>query len=134
MSKVFTIEEANRTLPLVRRIVSDIVSTHRELLTRAEAYRGLAVTDKSGTELRHLESELRDLTGQVNEYIAELTQIGVQFKGFEGGLVDFHGVLDGRPVLLCWKLGEDSVEWWHEMDAGYAGRQRLPSHLIEQSN
>lgn len=134
MSKVFTIEEANRTLPLVRRIVRDIVSTHSELLARAEAYRGLAVTDRSGTERRHLESELRELTERVNEYIEELTQIGAQFKGFEGGLVDFNGVLDGRPVLLCWKLGEDSVEWWHEIDAGFAGRQRLPSHLTEQSN
>lgn len=134
MSKVFTIEEANRTLPLVRRIVRDIVSTHSELLARAEAYRGLAVTDRSGTERRHLESELRELTERVNEYIEELTQIGAQFKGFEGGLVDFNGVLDGRPVLLCWKLGEDSVEWWHEIDAGFAGRQRLPSHLTERSN
>jgi hypothetical protein len=131
MPKYFTVEEANRTLPLVRRVVSDIVSAHRQLVDLAEEYRALAVDAESSTIRRvEIERELSDLSESVNTFIDELTDIGVLFKGFESGLVDFYATLDGRPVFLCWKLGEDSVEWFHELDAGYLGRQRLPSHLL----
>lgn len=131
MTRYFTVEEANRTLPLVRRVVSDIVSTHRRLMERAEEYRALAA-EGEGRVLRRdeIERELRELTGAVNAFIEELNDIGVLFKGFEHGLVDYHASLDGRPVFLCWKLGEPSVEWYHELDAGYRGRQRLPDHLL----
>jgi hypothetical protein len=132
MPKYFTVEEANRTLPLVRRIVGDIMSTHANLLKRAEEYRVL----KSGSEAnavrrRELEQELRQLTDTVNAFVDELADIGAQFKGFDGGLVDFFSILDGRPVFLCWKMGEGSIEWYHELDAGYRGRQRLPAHLSQ---
>jgi hypothetical protein len=131
MAKYFTVEEANRTLPLVRRVVSDIVSTHRQLVALAEEYRGLSAdTSVSPARRVEIERELSDLSQAVNAFLEELTDIGVLFKGFEGGLVDFCATLDGRPVFLCWKLGEESVEWFHELDAGYLGRQRLPSHLL----
>jgi hypothetical protein len=129
--KHYTVDEANRTLPLVRRIVGDIVSAHRMLLERIDEYR----THDPKAEMlaprrRQLEGEMQDLTDRANEYVAELEEIGVVFKGFEDGLVDFHGMLDGRSIFLCWKLGEPSVEWWHEVDAGFAGRRRLPAHLL----
>ena len=131
MPKYFTVEEANRTLPLVRRVVSDIVSTHRRLMERAEEYRALAVeADAHVVRRDEVERELRELTGAVNSFVGELTDIGVLFKGFENGLVDFYATLDGRPVFLCWKLGEASIEWFHEVSAGYQGRQRLAEHLL----
>lgn len=131
MPKYFTVEEANRTLPLVRRVVGDIVSTHRRLVGLAEEYRRVAVEpDVSPVRRVQIERELRELSESVNAFLSELTDIGVLFKGFEGGLVDFCATLDGRPVFLCWKLGEESVEWFHELDAGYLGRQRIPSHLL----
>lgn len=132
MTKYFTVEEANRTLPLVRRVVSDIVSTHRRLMERAEEYRALEAEGESRVVRRdEIERELRELTGAVNAFIAELTDLGVFFKGFENGLVDYYATLDGRPVFLCWKLGEASIEWYHELNAGYQGRQRLPEHLLD---
>lgn len=132
MPKYFTIQEANRTLPLVRRVVSDIVSTHRRLVDLAEEYRALAANmDVSAVRRVEIERELSDLSESVNTFIGELADIGVLFKGFENGLVDFYARLDGRPIFLCWKLGEDTVEWFHELDAGYLGRQRLPSHLLD---
>lgn len=132
MPKYFTIQEANRTLPLVRRVVSDIVSTHRRLVDLAEEYRALAANmDVSAVRRVEIERELSDLSESVNTFIGELADIGVLFKGFENGLVDFYARLDGRPIFLCWKLGEDTVEWFHELDAGYSGRQRLPSHLLD---
>jgi hypothetical protein len=131
MTKYFTVEEANRTLPLVRRVVSDIVSTHRRLMEQAEEYRALAAEGEARVVRREeIEQELRELTSAVNAFIEELTDIGVLFKGFENGLVDYYATLDGRPVFLCWKLGEASVEWFHELNAGYQGRQRLPEHLL----
>lgn len=131
MEKYFTVEEANRTLPLVRRIVSDIVATYSEVRRGLEEARTLDPEVAEQTSRRHeLEAEMRQLTDRVNGFIGELEEIGVLFKGFEEGLIDFYGKLDGRPVFLCWKLGEESVEWWHELDAGYVGRRRLPTHLL----
>ncbi len=131
MPKYFSVEEANRTLPLVRRVVSDIVSTHRRLMERAEEYRALAAeADAHVVRRDEVERDLRELSGAVNSFVGELTDIGVLFKGFENGLVDFYATLDGRPVFLCWKLGEASIEWFHELNAGYQGRRRLPEHLL----
>jgi hypothetical protein len=101
------------------------------MLERIVEYRALDPESVvEGARQRELEQEIGDLTDSVNGYVAELEEIGAFFKGFEEGLVDFYGLLDGRPVFLCWKLGEESVEWWHELDGGYAGRQRLPAHLL----
>ena len=67
---------------------------------------------------------------EIDGYMGELVELGVMFKGFDAGLVDFPGFMDGRPVFLCWQLGEDSVKYWHEEDAGFAGRQPLPELLV----
>jgi hypothetical protein len=65
---------------------------------------------------------LNELTSQM----AELEGLGVQLKDFERGLVDFPSLRDGRVVLLCWQMGEgDELEWWHDVDAGFAGRTPL---------
>ena len=68
----------------------------------------------------------RDIEG----YIAELNDLGVICKGMDTGLVDFRGRIDGREVFYCWKLGEPSVLYWHEIDAGFVGRQRLDTLVL----
>ncbi len=73
-----------------------------------------------------LKAEIDTLAGKINGYLGELEQIGCEFKGFDEGLVDFHGRLDEREILWCWKLGEDRITHWHELEAGFAGRQPLP--------
>ncbi len=131
MPKYFTVDEANRTLPLVRRIVEDIVASHRELLDRMLEIRETRPVHAPGPDRRRqLEIEVADLTKRINGYIAELEKIGAQFKGFEEGLVDFYAEIEDQPVFLCWKLGEEQIEYWHELEAGYAGRRRLPAHLL----
>ncbi len=131
MSKYFTVDEANKTLPLVRRIVTDIVSTHGAMLERLNELRAQeAESPASAGRRRGLESEIEELAETLDRFISELAEIGALFKGFEEGLVDFYSTLDGRPIFLCWKLGEGSIEWWHELDAGYAGRKPLPAHLL----
>lgn len=129
MRKYFTVEEANRTLPLVRRIVEDIVSAHRTLAERVEAYRGLPEEGDAG-ERQALEVEIEGGREAIDRYVAEIHELGALFKGVEEGLVDYYAMLEERPIFLCWKLGEERIEWWHELDAGYAGRQRLPENLL----
>ena len=131
MPRFFTVEEANRTLPLVRRIVSDITSSYGELMELIEEYKSLDPhSPASRAQREELDVDIREFTDRVHGFVAELEEIGAVFKGFDQGLVDFHGMLDGRPIFLCWKLGEDSIEWWHELDGGFAGRKRLPAHLL----
>ena len=132
MPTYFTVEEANKTLPLLRRVVTDIVAAHSE---RTELVKEYAHLDHDlevmRTRRRELDTLLHELTDRINAHIDELEKIGVVFKGFEPGLVDFYAIMDDREVFLCWALGEAQVDYWHELDAGYAGRQRLPGHLVD---
>lgn len=127
-TRVFTVEQANRMLPLVRRIVRDIVETHQAWSRAVHSYETAATwtrADSPSSALSSLEADVRRLASEIEGYLGELRELGVDFKGFEQGLVDFPGERDGRPVCLCWKLGEDAVEYWHETTDGYAGRQPL---------
>ena len=125
----FTPDEANRTLPLVRRIVQDIVDEYerwKDGLARFEA----AVAQQhpgeaESSEAFALQRRVDDIAQRINSYIAELEQIGCVLKGFDDGLVDFRGQLDGRDVWFCWKLGEPEVSHWHEIDEGFRGRRPI---------
>lgn len=132
--KYFTVEEANRTLPLVSRIITDIVEEHavwRERLRRYELVAASSRGDGAEPEEQvRLREEVEEAARRIEGYIAELEMVGCLFKGFEQGLVDFYGKLNGRDILLCWKLGEPAIEYWHELDAGYAGRQELVPELV----
>ena len=128
--KYFTLDQANRTLPLVRKIVADITSLHpkwRDLVYRYELVAAQA-DPKLGESAEQLDlrAQIEGVARQINEYLIELEEIGCVFKGFEEGLVDFYGQLDGREMFWCWKQGEERVTHWHELDAGYAGRQPIP--------
>jgi hypothetical protein len=128
--KYFTLSEANRTLPLVKRIVSDITALYpqwRDLVYRYEYVAAQARPDwGESAEQLALHSEIEGVARDINQYLEELEQIGCVFKGFEQGLVDFYAKLDGRDVFWCWKVGEDRIDHWHDVDAGYAGRQPVP--------
>ena len=127
-TRTFTVEQANRMLPLVRRIVRDIVDTHRAWSNAVKAYENAATgtrADSQATQLAPLEKEVHRLAAEIEGYLGELRELGVDFKGFDQGLVDFPGERDGRVVCLCWKLDEPEVGFWHEVTDGYAGRQPL---------
>jgi hypothetical protein len=124
--KTFTVQEANALLPNVRIIVGKIQRAHRQLSTyREEASKAAEAAEQGGggiTDGVAYAAALTDLTLQ----LAELEALGVQLKDFERGLVDFPSLREGRVVLLCWQLGEgDELEWWHDVDAGFAGRTPL---------
>jgi hypothetical protein len=118
----FTLAQANSALPLVRRIVGDIVKTHGMIL-RLQAEMDRA----SGKEQAAAQSRLDQSVGRLEDYVEELTEIGCELKDYQVGLIDFVGRHDSRDVYLCWKLGEETIGYWHEINTGYAGRQPVSS-------
>lgn len=129
--KYFTPSEAERTLPLVRRIVADITALYpqwRELVSQYELVAAQARPEwGESTDQLTLRGRIEDIARRITAYLAELEEIGCVFKGFQEGLVDFYGKMDGRDVFWCWKQGEHRIEHWHEIEAGFAGRQPILS-------
>ena len=126
--KQFTVEQANRTLPLVSRIVEDIVRTYAVWQDKVREFEVLSATvraDVPNASAEALQREAGLLAEEIDRYIGEIAALGVEFKGFDLGLVDFPGEIEGRPVYLCWQLGEPAVQYWHDRDTGYEGRQPL---------
>jgi hypothetical protein len=119
----FTLSQANSALPLVRRIVGDIVKTHGLVLRlQAEMESAGNARDQASTQ-----TQLDASVGKLEDYVDELGEVGCELKDYEVGLIDFVGRHQGRDVYLCWKLGEEQVGYWHEINAGYAGRQPVAS-------
>ncbi|MFO1023006.1 MAG: DUF2203 domain-containing protein [Planctomycetales bacterium] len=132
--KHFTVEEANHTLPLVKAVVGDIVRQYQDIQERkdrlarirpAQSAKKVDTDSMYAEEIRHVEEELEKEVAKLQEYVLELRSLGVEIKDFQKGLVDFPALFDGREVYLCWKLGEPEVSFWHELDAGFSGRQSL---------
>jgi len=124
--KLFSLEEANALLPTVRPIVESIKRAHAHVLSfREEAARAAEKAALGGGHMPGGEkylAALMYLAGHTNE----LDALGVQLKDYARGLIDFPSLRDGRVVLLCWQLGEgDRIEWWHDVEAGFAGRQPI---------
>lgn len=134
--RLFTVEQANATLPLVRRIVDDLAVLHPRWRAAVAAYeeaQATATSEAESVESREARLEAGRLAGEIESCLDELAQIGCVFKGFEEGLVDFHSLREGRTVFLCWRSGESAVTHWHELDAGFAGRQPLVPTLNKVS-
>lgn len=129
--KVFTVEQANAALPLVRAIATDLARLSRDVIERRERLsfldrgRERDNRDLYGEELAQVEEELQRDTERLQEYVEELRELGVEPKNGPEGLLDFPAMMEGRPVYLCWKLGEPEVLHWHDLDAGFRGRQPL---------
>lgn len=135
-AKLFTIEEANQCLPLVRAITADLVKLSQEVVERRQRL-ALLMTGRereSGNpyadELAHVEREIEKDSERLHEYVQELVELGVEPKSAIDGLVDFPSVMDGRVVYLCWRLGEPEVLHWHELEAGFSGRQSLHAGVL----
>ena len=117
--KYFTLDEANRALPYVTRIMNDIVACYGQVLEiRRKLDRSASADNRAETE-RDYDHAMDRLSG----FMDELQQVGVELKDFEKGLLDFPAVHEGREIYLCWHRGEHKVHTWHEVDAGFAGRQ-----------
>ena len=132
--KYFTVEQANRTLPLVRSIVRDLVKQFQDLNLMQERLlviqrRGEESSGPYREETDSVAEQLQNDAERLQGLLDELHDLGVEFKDFTSGLVDFPTIIDGREALLCWKRGEPQVAFWHELEAGYRGRQAVTEDL-----
>jgi hypothetical protein len=115
----FTLIEANKSLPLVKRVVADIVHTHAEASKLQQSIeRGTPKAEQSS-----IQDRLDQAMHRLEDYVDELAEIGCELKDYQMGLIDFIGRHQGRDICLCWKLGEEKIAYWHELESGFAGRK-----------
>ncbi len=139
--KTFTLEEAQSLLPVLESLLKraiegkqaaeEVESGLAELARRIFISGGMKVDVGSVAKQR---AELETHLVRVRESIAEIDSIGVQVKDMEGGLLDFPCSLDGQTVLLCWRMGEPSIEHWHTVEGGFQGRQPLDDRFRRRTS
>jgi hypothetical protein len=128
MARYFGIHEANAQLvelrPLLEQLKADrdrVAEIQREL----ERGRETNGSSEHAEELAQLETELREIVHRMQFSVSQIDEWGVTLRDIGTGLIDFPALASGRPIWLCWRLGEGDVEWWHETNAGFGGRQPL---------
>jgi len=128
--RLFDVEEARRLVPALGTAFSEIrgwlariqESSHQLKLLAERA--GETLNSGFTTRSEELRAERDALVGQVRRQVAQLEEFGIEVKSLEG-LVDFRALRNGRQVVLCWQFGEPTVMFWHELDAGFRGRQPI---------
>jgi hypothetical protein len=124
--KLFTLEEANSLLPTVRLIVKSIQRSHGRVMSLESTAKQAAAGAENGGGGMTGGPRYARLLVDLSIAAGELESLGVQLKDYSQGLIDFPSMRDGRVVLLCWKADEgDQLEWWHDLEAGFGGRQPL---------
>lgn len=122
--RYYTVGEANGVLPEVRRIVGQMLVARQEVLDmQPELWPAVAKAVNNGGG-KALTAAARQLI-LIQEILKALDEMGIQVKDINTGLIDFPAQYLGRTVLLCWLYDEPSVQFWHEIDAGFASRQRI---------
>ncbi|HUX87349.1 MAG TPA: DUF2203 domain-containing protein [Chloroflexota bacterium] len=130
MARVFTLGEANRLVPRLENLFDRLnrlrasAQPIQASMTHVEQY-GYSNGVDQATKLRELRGQLDAKLNELKVVFEEITALGCEVKDAEVGLVDFPAERDGRVVYLCWRRGEDQIRYWHELDAGFAGRQPL---------
>ncbi len=122
--RFFTIEQANRSLVLLKRIVTDIIDDYSRLLDLQEIIE-IAEFDGDIDKCESTQDEIVEIADKLHLYIEELDTIGVELTDWTDGVVDFPFVIDGREIRLCWKYGENQVNHWREFGADFTARQPL---------
>ena len=124
--RVFTVQEATRTLPLVKNIVHDVLEIGKEL-RRIVYSRG----EEADSFNEYVEKNYK-----LRQYINELEELGCVYKDYDFsiGIVDFPAVIHGREVFLCWRSDEERLEFYHGVHEGFAQRKSIPEELLYEDN
>src|SRR3954464_118596 len=131
VEREFTLEEANAAGDELRPVVARMVEHGRRLEAAQRAQRQLVTRiagnggDMQPSELGELAETIQHEADAIAACAEEINRAGAQIKSLEEGLLDFPSRRDGEEVLLCWKLGEDEIRYWHGMDEGFSGRRPL---------
>ena len=122
--KHYTVDEAREMIPQLRLWLTELRQHQAKMVTLDDRVGQLLATgaDLGGALVN---DSVRQIAG-VQKYLAYFRDLEIQIKDIDRGLVDFPAVIAGREVFLCWEEDEDNIEFWHDLDTGYAGRARLP--------
>ena len=131
MERTFTLEEANAAVVELRPTVARMVE-HRQKLAAAQHHQAELLIriagnggDMQPSDLREVAASIQAEADAIAACVEQISAVGAQIKSLEEGLLDFPSIRDGEEVLLCWKLGEDEIGYWHGVDEGFAGRRPL---------
>jgi hypothetical protein len=130
--RYFTVEEANEALAEVRPLTEELVA-HRRALVELQERQAAVTTRIAGnggnvepSELQEVQHRLDEEVAGIARCVARIHELGALVKDLDDGLVDFPARRGGEDVLLCWRLGEDAIEFWHGLEEGFSGRRPLP--------
>ena len=120
--KYFTPRDAQKTLPLVRQIVRDILNNASQIK---------AIADSLGGNFED-NAEISQLAAEIDSFMKELDDLGCSYKdwNFQIGLVDFPSIIEGEDVLLCWRSDEDAIRFYHSAEEGFVGRKPIPEEYL----
>jgi hypothetical protein len=138
VARFYTIDSANAQLTLVRPLLErlreqreELIRLRDEALALKTAVEGTSAggglfdgADPNG-ERRRLKLRMQAIVDQMQAAVIQLDRWSVTLRDIQTGLVDFPALVNGRQIWLCWRLGEAEIAWWHELDAGFAGRKPL---------
>lgn len=140
-TKYFTLDEAQSLLPLLESLLKRAIEEKRAADEIEQGFQDL--TQKifltggmflKPERLRRRRKAYDTHAQQAKDLIAEIDAIGVQVKDLETGLLDFPCLVEGETVLLCWKMGEERIEFWHTLEAGFRGRRRLDARFNKKAD
>ena len=130
MSRYYAIDEANAALPDVDRILTALRDQRAELVALRD--RALVLTPDDGEptaidaeEMRLIRLKMQGLIDQMQAGVARLVEAEITLRDIPTGLIDFPALVNGRPIWLCWRLGEPEVGHWHSLDEGFGSRRPL---------
>lgn len=139
-TKHFTLEEAQSLLPILESLLKRAIEEKRAVETIEEKMQALSqkIFLTGGMyldvdRLRRRRAAHESHAQHAKDLLAEIEAIGVQVKDLDTGLLDFPCLIDGETVLLCWRMGEDRIEFWHTLDGGFRGRQPLDARFTKES-
>lgn len=122
MAGYFTLESANEALKIVKPLVTQVMEIRQEILDKQpEAWP--AVEKAAGNGGNRSAGEIALHFSRLEALIEAIQASGAVIKDINSGLIDFLALREGREVYLCWKFGEEEIRYWHELDAGFSGRQ-----------
>ncbi|MDQ3553294.1 MAG: DUF2203 domain-containing protein [Chloroflexota bacterium] len=128
MPHYYALDAANARLdelrPLLERLRQDrdAVAEAQRDLTRFRESNG---SEDHALELQDRQARIRELVRRMQQTVARIDSWGITLRDITTGLIDFPALAAGRPIWLCWRLGEDDIAWWHEINDGFGGRRAL---------
>ncbi len=124
MPKYFTVEEANIALATIRPLMNEIMQLRQEILAK-QPVAWPAVEKAAGNGGSKIASSIAMEFSRLDALVRKILETGAEIKDLNTGLVDFRSFREEREIYLCWKYGEEQLSYWHDLDAGFAGRQLL---------